>query len=1559
MCEVQGVGAPGVGSDREASPPPGRLSVSSSGGEENHSPPRATLLLGHNGESLAGKPSEETSNACKESGEIEASELTPATSSKMKEKEKEEEGEEGDTGEKIMHEGKNEEEEGDIQEKKTDEEEKEIEINGKNMDLEGNSEEEEEVKKEEKEKNVKENESEAQKDDRVQDGVCDEREERENLENERRDEMGESKPKLENVENTAQVETLEITPRMEEEIRTEKTADEREPKEEENRQGNNEQRAASSSDSPKDEKEEEGMKNEEEVETAVKQKEKQENEDKKDKEKQEEEAKNKRGEEDVEDAETEKKDKREEHKREEEKEEEEEGVDPFRSKTTKDSSSSRRGTKIKTVNFLDSELKKQFENNLAKRNTLNSTSSFSSSSSKSKEEEDEEELVRLEGKAEEKSVRQWTLGEGNPVYRLSLKLSPNLFNTTDIPGANQHKEVEKTGFLTKLSGRSFPYIAQWKRRYCVLSKGRLYYYEREDSKEGDKANGVIQLEYFDQVAEAGPKECKKATNVFIITSQDRSFFDPGRHLFSADTLPEMKDWIRRLQAALDQIRNNNRPAASTSPSAPPSAKDGGGKRRREEAAESKDGAKGSQQQNGNKDRKKKKEESGRGRKSSRGGVSSQTQTSMVEPTTSEVDGGRPSTITPKGGVMLPGFSSRKDPQAMGKPAQRRSGDGEAEEDLPQAGPTLQCVTKMRVKGPQGRRVPQNRRMAAAAALKKRASSLSALEHQDAADNSEAPWLNRSLDVLGGGDPWGRRQAGAAVPSTNLPYKAYNYSSDEDDMDDDNSDSFPASASASGMPPPPPPRSASYGVELRSGSQGGATSQDRQKQRRSQADPRGSQGNLVGSRDSIVMWRGSNSEVWLGSRNSLGQNGRASPVMDDLDNLLMNQSVQHSSAAVDTASDAGSEGSSTCRATDHLQPTPGPDQCPHHHHHHHHNNNNHNHHQQQPRKKSHDLNRFTTAVRHLQRHVVEIDRAVFAVTGDVAGTRREVETLREAVTALQSDADTITTTLSNLTQEAITAQQKISFAMQEAEKVTLSVKEALREAEKARQEQLRSRREYEELVAEMRVALQLFRERGPASVPAPAPETAPEPEPVPAAVTKSPSGSQVNKGYQSLFSKSSSIISGLTNRHSLSKSVSFADQKNKERRKSEGTEAKSSSLDRNKKYDKKDKKDVKSQTSVESKDKDSKKDKHSHTPEKKDSKQQQKQKSHPEAGHGDARRSEDRETERKGHGSVDRRERRARQEGRDKRGHIISPLALDDIPLADDVSQEHEAKGDVHAAPPSGAGAAETEHQKTSYKQTLSISLGQPSTSTSGSHPGASSRPQVLTLGRERHSGEMSNSHASPDSPLATSFSRPGSFLPTLEESPPVSQTTSLTSLHQPGSTPGPQARQGAMSTVSKELAAANPSQPRRGTFAISRQHSSPNIPLQRQNSGTAFPIQRQQSLGTVPEGRLPRQESLTSVPEDRPVGDRTLPLSPSPSLTYFPLSPTASSSTLSDTARRAARESMELVTGPVLAGSAMQEANAVGALPALPAGDQHVQPAATSTLKRTRDSHRDNVGILV
>ena len=75
---------------------------------------------------------------------------------------------------------------------------------------------------------------------------------------------------------------------------------------------------------------------------------------------------------------------------------------------------------------------------------------------------------------------------------------------------------------------------------------------------------------------------------------------------------------------------------------------------------------------------------------------------MGEPPSSDApDGGRPAMTIPKGGVMLPGFSSRKDPQPTNRTPEQRNGDGEAEEDLPQAGPTLTCVTKQRVKGPQG------------------------------------------------------------------------------------------------------------------------------------------------------------------------------------------------------------------------------------------------------------------------------------------------------------------------------------------------------------------------------------------------------------------------------------------------------------------------------------------------------------------------------------------------------------------------------------------------------------------------------------------------------------------------------------------------------------------------------------------------------------------------------------------------------------------------------------------------------------------------------------------
>lgn len=96
----------------------------------------------------------------------------------------------------------------------------------------------------------------------------------------------------------------------------------------------------------------------------------------------------------------------------------------------------------------------------------------------------------------------------------------------------------------------------------------------------------------------------------------------GRHLFSADTLPDMKDWIRRLQAALEQIRNNNRPAAvaaaaTTSTASSMSAGKESGKKRKEESsssvAETREDRENHTTSSTTKDRKKKKEVRGRGK----------------------------------------------------------------------------------------------------------------------------------------------------------------------------------------------------------------------------------------------------------------------------------------------------------------------------------------------------------------------------------------------------------------------------------------------------------------------------------------------------------------------------------------------------------------------------------------------------------------------------------------------------------------------------------------------------------------------------------------------------------------------------------------------------------------------------------------------------------------------------------------------------------------------------------------------------------------------------------
>jgi len=117
----------------------------------------------------------------------------------------------------------------------------------------------------------------------------------------------------------------------------------------------------------------------------------------------------------------------------------------------------------------------------------------------------------------------------------------------------------KRGYLWRLSTRRLVYTPEWKRKYCVLSSsGYLYYYENESSQGGDRGSGVIDLRCVMDCVEAPLTDHKKATNVFILIAKQRGFFNQGRHYLSAETLFDMKDWVKQIKTVLTNLLEPNR-----------------------------------------------------------------------------------------------------------------------------------------------------------------------------------------------------------------------------------------------------------------------------------------------------------------------------------------------------------------------------------------------------------------------------------------------------------------------------------------------------------------------------------------------------------------------------------------------------------------------------------------------------------------------------------------------------------------------------------------------------------------------------------------------------------------------------------------------------------------------------------------------------------------------------------------------------------------------------------------------------------------------------------------
>ncbi|OXA65124.1 Pleckstrin y domain-containing family A member 6 [Folsomia candida] len=113
-------------------------------------------------------------------------------------------------------------------------------------------------------------------------------------------------------------------------------------------------------------------------------------------------------------------------------------------------------------------------------------------------------------------------------------------------------QASRCGRLKKLSGKGILTSGTWRERFCLLVKNKLYYYENDEGNGTEKYCGTVNLDYFDTCTEASTRMARKATNVLVIGSSDKGFFEShsGRHYFSAETLPEMKEWVNAINSAM-------------------------------------------------------------------------------------------------------------------------------------------------------------------------------------------------------------------------------------------------------------------------------------------------------------------------------------------------------------------------------------------------------------------------------------------------------------------------------------------------------------------------------------------------------------------------------------------------------------------------------------------------------------------------------------------------------------------------------------------------------------------------------------------------------------------------------------------------------------------------------------------------------------------------------------------------------------------------------------------------------------------------------------------------
>lgn len=111
-------------------------------------------------------------------------------------------------------------------------------------------------------------------------------------------------------------------------------------------------------------------------------------------------------------------------------------------------------------------------------------------------------------------------------------------STSSEGSSNAVRVFDLQGWLGKEGGS----IKTWKKRWCVLEKGTLYYFKSPDNVHGadfPRANGSLRV----LGCQVGEENYKKKKNGFFIVTENRIFH------FSAPTSEDRAAWLRTLKEA--------------------------------------------------------------------------------------------------------------------------------------------------------------------------------------------------------------------------------------------------------------------------------------------------------------------------------------------------------------------------------------------------------------------------------------------------------------------------------------------------------------------------------------------------------------------------------------------------------------------------------------------------------------------------------------------------------------------------------------------------------------------------------------------------------------------------------------------------------------------------------------------------------------------------------------------------------------------------------------------------------------------------------------------------